>query len=354
MSGTVTSEALSWGILGTGRIAREFAAALARTEGARLAAVASRSAAAPAAPAFTGARFHAGYEALLADPSVEIVYIATPHPTHAEWAIKAAQAGKHILCEKPIGMNAAEAKAIIDAARRHDVFLMEAFMYRCHPQTQKLVELVRSGAIGDIHLIQATFGYSQPFDRQSPKFSPALGGGGILDVGCYCASMARLIAGVVAGKPYAEPLKVQGAGHLGETGIDEWAVAILEFPGGLIAQLSTGVALAQDNVVRLYGAKGRIELASPWFCSGRQGGTSEITVRDAGGTIQAIPIRTDDWLYAIEAAHVAAHLADRQASWPAPDWADTLGNMRTLDAWRRAIGLEYDADAVGGRGSGGG
>jgi len=339
---------LHWGILGTGRIAREFAAALKRSRHGRLAAVASRSAP-PSLPEFEGARPVQGYEALLADPEVEAVYIATPHPFHAEWAIRAAEAGKHILCEKPIGLNAAEAMAIIDAARRHKVFLMEAFMYRSHPQTAKLVELVRSGAIGEVRLIQAAFGYNKPFDPAARAYAQSLGGGGILDVGCYCTSMARLIAGVASGQAVAEPTKVTASGHLGQTGVDEWTAAILEFPGGIIAQVSTSVALPQENAVRIMGTEGRIEVPSPWFCSGKEGGRSTIALRRPNGEAEEIVIETADWLYAIEADTVARSLPGLQAPWPAPDWADTLGNMRTLDAWRAAIGLTYEMEKPGGR-----
>ena len=148
---------LRWGILGTGNIAHAFASGLAHSLTGKLVAAGSRSAA-------TSMRFgqeyglaadscHASYEALLADPKVEAVYISNPHPGHAEWAIRCAQAGKHILCEKPLAMNHRQAACVVEAARRHDVFLMEAFMYRCHPQTARIVELIREGAIGEVRVI---------------------------------------------------------------------------------------------------------------------------------------------------------------------------------------------------------
>src|SRR5947209_4519922 len=152
---------LQWGILGTGRIAHIFARGLAASQTGVLIAIGSRTQA--SADAFgegVGAvRRHGSYDGLLADPAVQAVYIATPHPMHAEWAIKAAEAGKHILCEKPLALNHAEAMAVIEAALRHDVFLMEAFMYRCHPQTAKLIELIRSGVIGSVRVIQVTFSF---------------------------------------------------------------------------------------------------------------------------------------------------------------------------------------------------
>src|SRR5690606_25764497 len=134
---------------------------------------------------------HASYEALLADPAVDAVYIATPHPMHARWAILAAEAGKHILCEKPLALNHGQAMAMVEAAVRHRVFFMEAFMYRCHPQTARLVELIQQGAIGQVRMIEGSFGYRAGFDPNSRVYNNDLAGGGILDVGCYPVSMAR-------------------------------------------------------------------------------------------------------------------------------------------------------------------
>ncbi|MEK7766115.1 MAG: Gfo/Idh/MocA family oxidoreductase, partial [bacterium] len=152
---------LKWGILSTGRIAKTFANGLKTSKTGILMAVGSRTQAAAEAfgKEFGITRCHSSYEALLADSEVQAVYIATPHPGHAEWAIKAAEAGKHILCEKPLGLNYPEAMAIVDAAAEHDVFLMEAFMYRCHPQIAKLVELIKANAIGEVRVVQATFSF---------------------------------------------------------------------------------------------------------------------------------------------------------------------------------------------------
>src|SRR5580692_1337614 len=143
---------LSWGILGTGRIAGIFARQLSQSKTGKLAAVGSRSQASAEkfSAEFGAPRGYATYEALLADSAVQAVYIATPHTLHAEWCLRAAAAGKHILCEKPLTLNHTEALAVVEAARKHDVFLMEAFMYRCHPQTAKLIELLRKKVIGEV------------------------------------------------------------------------------------------------------------------------------------------------------------------------------------------------------------
>lgn len=335
---------LRWGILGTGAIAKKFAHGLGESRAGRLVAVGSR-----AEETLRGflalhpARGHASYEALLADPEVEAVYIATPHPSHAEWAIRAAQAGKHILCEKPFTMNAREAERVIEAARSAGVFLMEAFMYRCHPQTVRLLDLIRSGTIGTVRLVSATFSFQAGWHPGSRLLDRALGGGGILDVGCYCISMARLIAGITQGQPFADPIDVKGLGQIGETGVDELALAILQFPGGMLAQLSSGVRLAQENVVRIWGEEGHIEVPSPWVVT-REAGQSMLLVHRPGKKPEKVKIRTGQGIYAIEADAVAASIAAREC--PAMSWADTLGNMQTLDRWRAEIGLRYPADEI--------
>src|SRR5450432_2682974 len=175
---------VNWGIIGTGGIAKTFARAVLASKTGWLVAVASR--AQQTADAFVGnyniGRSYGSYEALLEDKDVHAVYISTPHPMHAEWAIKAARAKKHVLVEKPMAVNFADAKAMIDAAEANEVFLMEAFMYRCHPQTAKLVELIREQKIGQVRIIQATFSFHSNFNPLGRLFKNELGGGGILDV----------------------------------------------------------------------------------------------------------------------------------------------------------------------------
>lgn len=338
-------EKLRWGIISTGKIAGRFAAALASSRHGQLVAAASRTAEAADrfAAEFNVPRRHVGYDALLADRDVDVVYIATPHPMHAEWAIRAAEAGKHILCEKPLTMNHAEAVRVVEAARRHDVFLMEAFMYRCHPQTHKLVELIRDGAIGRVRVIQATFSFNSHYDTASRVYANALGGGGILDVGCYCTSMARLIAGAADGADFAEPSRLSAVGHVGPTGVDHYTTACAEFPGDIIATLSTGVAVNQENAVRIYGTRGHIHLPVPWT-PGAGADPTYIHLHQDGAEPQRLEIAPDRPLFAIEADVAAENIPRRQAPPPAMSWADTLGNMQTLDRWRQALDVVYDCE----------
>lgn len=339
------STKLGWGILATGRIAGIFAQGVARSQHSRLVAVGSRSEAGAArfAQEFGVPRAHGSYEALLADPEVQAVYIATPHPQHVEWAVRAAEAGKHILCEKPLGLNHAEGMVMAEAVRRHGVLLMEAFMYRCHPQTAKIVELVRSGVLGEIRLIQAAFGFNAGFNPASRLWANAAAGGGILDVGCYPVSMARLVAGAAAGRPFADPVAVTGAGQLHpETGVDVVAAATLKFAGGLVAQVATSVGVHQDNSLRIYGTAGTLHAPSPWIPPS-EGAAAKLTLT-VGDKTEEISVVTPGALYGIEADAVAAALAAGAREVPAMPVADTLGNLATLDQWRAAVGLTYEQE----------
>lgn len=335
---------MSWGILGTGNIARQFAAALPHSSGGRLAAVASRSPLTKEIPEFAGARTYESYDRLLADGAIEAVYIATPHPNHCEWAIKACEAGKHVLCEKPIALNAAEAERMFATARRCNVVLMEAFMYRTHPQTAKLVELIREQAIGKVELIQLEIGFGRTYAPDSRFYDPILGGGAILDIGCYAMSMARLIAGAATGMTVAEPVRILPTAKRASNGVDAQAYALVELPGDITAVIAASLNLVQSRGVRVHGEGGEIHVASPWLCTGRTGGFSSIVVTPRGGERIEIPFETADWLYAIEARAFRDAVAAGTIAAPAPDAADTLGNMRALDAWRRSLGIVYPSE----------
>jgi len=249
---------IQWGLLATGAIANAFANGLRKSETGTLFAVGSRAqkTADDFGRKYECSRCYGSYDAMLADKDVQAVYISTPHPQHAEWMIKAAKAGKHILVEKPIGINQYKAQAMIDAAVENRVFLMEAYMYRCHPQTLRLIELLKKKVIGDVCVIQATFSFHAGFDPKSRVWNNALAGGGILDVGGYTTSISRLIAGASLGRQFADPISVSASGILHpETGVDAWSVAVLKFENNIVASLATGVGVNQENVVRIFGSK---------------------------------------------------------------------------------------------------
>jgi predicted dehydrogenase/aryl-alcohol dehydrogenase-like predicted oxidoreductase len=344
---------LRWGIIGTGAIAGTLASAIGNSRTGKLAAVASRD---KTKAVEFGAKFgvaadhaHGDYAAILADDSVDAIYIATPHPTHAEWAIRAAEAGKHILVEKPIGLNQYQAQAIIEAAAVAGVFATEAFMYRCHPQTAKLVELIKSKTIGDLRVIQATFSFAAGFNPTSRLYDPELGGGGILDIGCYPASIARLLAGAATGQPFADALDVKAVGHLESTGVDGYTVAVAKFPGEIVAQLSAGVAVNQENQVRLYGTKGKIVVKNPWVADRTGGDAGHLSVCRDGEKMPeeiSIPASVSSFTLEVDAFGDAVAAGHKQASSPAMSWADSIGNMKLLDSWRSQIGVTYPGETV--------
>ncbi|WP_410793793.1 aldo/keto reductase [Kribbella sp. C-35] len=339
----MTDHKLRWGIIGTGNIASRFASQVPTSKTNEVVAVGSRSL--ESANAFADkwdiASRHGSYDDLLADSTVDAVYIATPHPMHVEWAIKAAEAGKHVLCEKPLAINRAWAEAMIEAAVRNDVFLMEAYMYRCLPQTKLIAQLVRDGEIGTVHQIQATFAFAAGYRPESRIFADDLAGGGILDVGGYPVSMARLIAGAAIGQPYADPAAVSAVGHVGETGADEWTVATLFFDGGVTAQVSTGVRLADQNQVRIFGSEGYVVVEDPWF--GGDGKPTHVTLHRVGEEPRDISAEPA-LIYTAEAEAVQAAIQSGAKQAPEMTWADTLANLTVQDQWRAAIGQQYASE----------
>lgn len=337
---------LRWGILGTGRIAGTFSRGVAASQTGQLVAVGSRTqeSADRFARDFGLARSYGSYEALLGDPEVSAVYIATPHPMHLEWTVRAAREGKHVLCEKPIAVNRSGAVTMIETARACGVMLMEAYMYRCHPQTEKVVELVKSGALGRIGLIQATFSFFNDYAPGTRLWTKALGGGGILDVGGYPVSFARLVAGASDGKGFADPVSVVGAGCLHpRAGVDVYAAAMLRFANDVVAQVACGIGLMQDNSARIYGSKGWLHVPEPWIPN-REAGTSSIHLHRSGAAApEEIRIAAPP-LYALEADAFAAALAAGLREVPQMTAADTLGNMAVLDQWREAVGVVYPGE----------
>jgi predicted dehydrogenase len=332
------SARIRWGILGTGKIARIFAKAVHASQDGEVAAVGSRDIERAAAlAAEIGATRHASYEGVVGDPDVDVVYVATHHPFHREWAVRAADAGKHVLCEKPLAVTADDACAIVEAAQRNGVFLLEAFAYRSHPQTERLVELLHSEAIGEVRLIDAVFGYDAGPAPTNYLLSRELAGGSILDVGCYTTSMAHLVAATAVGKPSIEAVKVGGSGRIGPTGVDHTAVASLVFDGGALARVASSIQANLHSDVRIYGSHGRIHVTSPWL-PGRIGRAAEIVVERSGTEPETNDTSVDADVYTVEADAVNAAILKGERIPAVMPWQDSLANMRTLDRWRAAVG----------------
>lgn len=333
-------QTLSWGVIGTGGIATDFTQALVGSSRCRVVNVVGTSGAKAKAFAerWSLPRSAAALEELLSDPEVQAVYIASPHPAHEVQALACIEAGKHVLCEKPICVDLAGARRVIEAARRGNVFLMEAFMYRCHPMMQKLIQRLQEGCIGQLRHLRADFGFRVDRDPEHRLYKPALGGGAILDVGGYPLSLSRLVAGIIEGKPFAEPSDVAAAGTMGPHGADELAVALLKFSSGFTAELSCAVYHEVGTFATLFGDEGKIVMPDPWIPQGeRQSLTTGFTIERYGSDPEVVKVTTDKPTYAIEAELVADSLPKLEAPWPAMSWQDTLGNMSVLDIWRRAV-----------------
>jgi predicted dehydrogenase len=327
---------LKWGILGPGNIARRFATQLPASATGRLSAVASRDAGRAGAFAreFGAEAAYGSYAELLADPAVDAVYIATPHPQHAAWTVRAAEAGKHILCEKPLAVNHASALAGAEAARANGVVLLEAYMYRFHPQVDTLIGLLQDGAVGTVQHVDASFSFAAG-GRQGRLFDESLGGGGILDVGGYPVSMARLVASTVLGRQ-SEPLSLTARGAVGPTNVDEWAAATLQFDGGITAHVRCGISVAEEPGVSIYGSHGIIRLHTPWIVE--PSARPVITVSRAGKEARRVECEAAAQ-YAREADALAAAVGAGDV--PRMTVADALANLQVLDRWRAEIGLRY-------------
>ncbi len=327
------AQSLKWGILATGGIARQFAGGLKVSKTGTLAAVGSRTL--ESAQGFTekfGGKPYGSYDEVLQDPEVEAVYIALPHHLHYEWTIKTAQAGKAILCEKPFTLNALEAQRALNVVQEHKVFFMEAFMYRCTPQVQKVRELLKEGAIGELLAINAEFAFAAGKGWENFRTDGAVGGGGLMDVGVYPVSLARYLVG-------EEPEVAHYLPKLSDKGYDEWGSGCMRFPSGVTCHFGAGVHCNMRNQAYIYGSEGSIQIENPWKCYPG----SKMYLNRNGKDPETFDFGiTNDELYGLEADAVAEYLEKGEC--PFMTVEDTMGQMRTLDMLRRSAGMVFAAE----------
>jgi predicted dehydrogenase len=325
------SELLRLGLLSTANINQKLLGGAAEADAVEVVAVASRDG--DRAEAYASehglARAHGSYEALLADPDVDAVYIPLPNSLHVPWSIRALQAGKHVLCEKPLTRRPEEAQAAFDAADRAGRVLAEAFMWRHHPQAHRLRELVRDRAVGSVRLLRAAFsfdllGAGRP---QDVRLQGGLDGGGLMDVGCYCVSAMRLLAG--------EPERVSGRQVTGGEGVDVRFIGTLAFAGGVMGSFDCGLDMVARSELQVVGDAGTLHLSDPWHSR-----ESRIEIRRPDGT-EVVEIPPAD-PYACELEDFAAAVRGER---PHPFGRDdAVGQARTIDALYRSA--EFGADAV--------
>jgi xylose dehydrogenase (NAD/NADP) len=305
-------EPVRWGLLSTARINDAILTGAAQTDTTEVVAVASRdhSRADEYAREHGLERAYGSYEALLEDDDVEVIYNSLPNSMHVEWSIRALEAGKHVLCEKPMDKRPDAVERAFDAAEGAGRLLMEAFMYRHHPQTQKLAELVRSGEIGELRQLRSVFSWTL-VDSTDVRLVPELDGGALMDLGCYCVSMQRLLAG--------EPEVVYGQQRAGPTGIDLAFAGLLRFPGDVLGEFHCGFDLPEDNGIRAIGSTGVAVVPDP------------VTCRDPHVELNGERIEVDDVdRYCLQAANFSR--AVRGESEPLLGRQDALAQARTIAA----------------------
>jgi predicted dehydrogenase len=311
----------TWGIISTADINRKVIPGAKASPKVDLVAVASRDQrrAEEYAHQWGIGRAYASYEALLADPEIEAVYISLPNTLHCEWSIKALEAGKHVLCEKPLTRHPEDAVAAFDAAERAGRFLMEAFMYRHNPQTKRLTGLIEEGVVGEVRLIRSTFSYSL-YDQNNIRLRTDVEGGALMDVGCYCPNGSRLVTDT-------EPVSVYGQAWYGETGTDWVFTGSMRFPGEVLAIFDCGTALPERNELEVIGSEGILFLDDPWHCD-----VPGIELR-RNGRVEEIEVELVD-SYRLQIENLSD--AIRGVGTPLLGREDALAQARVLEALHRS------------------
>jgi D-xylose 1-dehydrogenase (NADP+, D-xylono-1,5-lactone-forming) len=307
--------AMRLGLLSTARINELLAAGARQAAGVQIAAIASRELTRAQAQAreLGIPRAHGSYEALLCDPDIDAIYVALPNSLHIEWSLRALQAGKHVLCEKPLSRRPEDVARAFDAAERGGLVLAEAFMWRHHPQARRLTELL--GEVGELRLLRASFSFLLD-GAGDIRLKAALDGGALMDVGCYCVSAVRLLAG--------EPVALSAQQVRGGDGIDMRLSAVLRFADDVLATIDCGFDLAAREGLEVAGTRGVLALEDPWRA--REPG---IELRRADGSCTRIAVEPRD-PYACELEDFAAALAGQRE--PRFGREDALAQARTIAA----------------------
>jgi predicted dehydrogenase len=322
--------ALRWGILGTGKIAATFARDLQLLPDHALTAVGSRTKerAAEFAARFAMPHAHASYQGIVADPDVDVVYVATPHQAHAADALLALRAGKPVLVEKPFTVNAADAEAVIREARERRLFCLEAMWTRSLPHMRRIRQLLTAGTLGDIRTVFADHGQRfLPPDPSSRLYAPELAGGALLDLGIYPVSFASFVLG--------DPARVTAAADFTETRVDAQTSVILQYDGGAHAVLTSTLGAKTPTTASITGTEGRIELAGPFYQP------TSFTLHTLSGAVEHYTEPRIGQGLRYQAAEVARCLAEGMTESPVLPLDETLAIMRTMDEIRRQTGLRY-------------
>ena len=320
------SDKIGWGILGAGSIARKFATDLKNLDDARLVAVGSRSAdkAAAFADEVGGERAYGSYAGMVNDPEVDVVYVATPHPFHREHAILCLEAGKAVLGEKPMAVNAGQVRDMVACAREEDVFMMEAMWTRFNPVTVQVRRWLAEGKIGDVRLLEVDFGFRAGLNPEGRLFNLDLAGGALLDVGVYVVAYAAMVFG-------RSPTQIQASAHIGEMGVDEQTAMLFKYDAGQLALLSCAVRASTPHEARIMGSEGSIHIPAFWHAA-----SATLAVQG-----QEPVVCTGAFGYHYEAAEVMACLRAGQKESATMPLDESIAIAETMDEVRRQIGLKY-------------
>ena len=335
--------AIRWGILGTGAIAKAFAEAIQETEGDLIAVASNTKQRAEEFVKDYQCEPVEGYHNLISNPAINAVYVATPHTSHFELSAECLRNKKAVLCEKPMTMNATETMALIDLSRKHNTLLMEAFMYKIHPQTQKIISLVKDRLQGPLQ-IKANFCFSVDVPETHRLVNKDLGGGSILDIGCYPTSISRYVVGAINNKGFMNPISFKAEGELNSQGIDLNASAKLKFEDGSVAEIKSATNKQTETDVVISDNQLSLIVNQPWHCGEFTDRKSNIRILNKDGTEEKYEIETEKGLYAIQIDHFSELFNNRSIESLLIPHNDSHGNMISLDSWRKELKVFYKED----------
>ncbi len=321
---------MRWGIAGTGIIASVFADAMSKVEGGTVVAIGSRTAesAGRFAAAFGVPRAHGSYQALADDPDVDVVYVATPHAQHLDVAAPSLEAGKHVLCEKPMSLSARQTTRMAEIARDNGRFLMEALWSRFLPAYRMIDEIIASGEIGDVLAVESSFGYRTDVDPASRLFALELGGGALLDLGIYPVHLAHFVLGV--------PSQVRATARIGETGVDEHSAVTMGFPTGALAIAHVAIRTDLAGTGRITGTEGAIEIPASMHCP-----LHLDVIRFAHGDHRHIETPHGDAPFSFQIDEVHRCLEAGLTESPVLPLRDSIAMATTLDRALADVGVDY-------------
>lgn len=331
ISERIQDSAIRWGVVGTGHIARKFVADLEHVPDAEVVAVASRfgASARDFADEFGVERCYEGYDALAADPGIDVVYVSTLAPFHHRDTLAQLKAGHPVLCEKPFAINAGEVDEMIAEARARGLFLMEAAWSRFLPSWALLRSLIEHGAIGEVRVVDAEFGFVADRDLSARLFDPEKGGGALIDLGVYPCTLASMCLG--------QPATVSATGHLGPDGVDEQSAIMLGYPGGSFATLKAAIATEMSNTARIMGSEGSVTLPAFFHHA------DALTLQSSDGRREmACPHIGNGLHYQVEEVHRCLREGRTESSVMPLD--ESRAVIASLDAARAQIGLVYPSE----------